>query len=366
MYPTRAGNGDMPVGRMEGAHGGTPKLDQAVERGVDQLLAVVDRAVERIGDERERNLVREGVTTIVRQTLYELAEQETRRQMALATMNGGMAVGDTAQAGINVAKQVQNLGFVEFTAGLINSTFDAIIGATLKQMEAYAKLVADLAKTLKEFQAENVSDAQINAHLAQRYPDGEGGTSVRADFIFKDTPDPNNPSGPPLKTANANLKEVADAIKRETTKASPPLDLTIDEAATSFTAEQVTAIQAALGQSLASTMQEQLRAMAREGMARIVITNGEILTRLTFKVTSTEAQTRQATRYHQDSLKVGVRGKAGWGWGSISASVDYSQINVSTVNESSFDSLTMSTEIIGQVKINFKTETFPPLTTEGT
>ena len=94
-------------------------------------------------------------------------------------MAASESVGDTAERAIGVAKQVQDLGFVEFTAGLINGTFDAIIGATIKQMKAYAELVADLAKTLSQFQAENISDAQVNAHLSNRYPDGQGGTSVR-------------------------------------------------------------------------------------------------------------------------------------------------------------------------------------------
>jgi hypothetical protein len=55
--------------------------------------------------------------------------------------------GETKSAagrGMDVASQVQNLGFVEFTAGLINGTFDAIVGATIKQMEAYAALVRNL------------------------------------------------------------------------------------------------------------------------------------------------------------------------------------------------------------------------------
>ncbi|NES85533.1 MAG: hypothetical protein F6K10_31280 [Moorea sp. SIO2B7] len=42
----------------------------------------------------------------------------------------------------------------------------------------------------------------------------------------------------------------------------------------------------------------------------------------------------------------------------MSAGASYSNLNVKAVNESSFDSLTMSTEIIGQVKLRFRTETF--------
>ena len=72
----------------------------------------------------------------------------------------------TLDNAMNVASRVQEIGFVEFTAGLINGTFDAIVGATLKQMEAYSKLVADLSKSIQQFQVENVTDAQITAYLA--------------------------------------------------------------------------------------------------------------------------------------------------------------------------------------------------------
>ena len=50
------------------------------------------------------------------------------------------APGATAAAGMEVAKNVQNLGFPEFTKGLIDGTFDAIIGANIKQVESYSTI----------------------------------------------------------------------------------------------------------------------------------------------------------------------------------------------------------------------------------
>lgn len=281
------------------------------------------------------------------------------------------AIGDVADRAIGVAKQVQNLGFVDFTAGLINGTFDAIIGATIKQMDAYAKLVADLAKTLAQFQAENVSDAQVNAHLSNRYPDGEGSTSVRLGFVFKDTA-ADAAKGVTGKTASENMQAVVVALILETVGLKEAdrltrvkLGIAETDTPTSFTAEQIALIRTTIGMTLASDMLEQLRAMAREGMARIVITDGSIRTKLTFKVDSTEVQTKQKEQYKRDSVGAYVRGSAGWGWGKVSAGVSYSNVNVNTVNETSFDSLTMSTEMIGEVVLKFKTETFAPVVTQG-
>jgi hypothetical protein len=144
--------------------------------------------------------------------------------------------------------------------------------------------------------------------------------------------------------------------------------LNIAEGTTSiltFSAAQIGLIRTAIGQTLASNMMEHLRAMAREGMARIVITDGSIHTKLTFNVTSTEVQATQKSKYNSQSIGANIRGRASWGWGRVSASASYSNFNVNTVNETSFDNLTMSTEMIGEVLIKFRTETFPAIVTDA-
>ena len=100
--------------------------------------------------------------------------------------------------------------------------------------------------------------------------------------------------------------------------------------------------------------------MAREGMARIVITEGEIETKLTFQVSSSDDQKTQQAKYQSDSLNVGARAQAKWGWGSASIGANYSKLNVNMVNASSTASVTTKTEMFGKVIIKFKSETFPP------
>lgn len=41
------------------------------------------------------------------------------------------------------------IGFHKFTAKLVKDVFDAFLGATLRQMEAYSELVVATAKTLE-------------------------------------------------------------------------------------------------------------------------------------------------------------------------------------------------------------------------
>jgi hypothetical protein len=369
------GGGDMPGGEMNPPGVPPATLSGVIEANVERLVnQVVDRALAEVDNRQERGAIRQYLAQDLRQVLTELAHQELARQMGLAAGNGagGMAVGEAIQAGMAAAAQVQNLGFVDFTKGLIDGTFQAVIGATMSQMEAYARLVADLAKTLAQFQAENVGQGEITAHLANRYPDGQGGTSVRSGFTFQDTP-ANPETGAPAKSANQKFQEVVDALVAETRALTPPFQLTreagslniptTDQSIKKFEDAHLNLIRPAIGRMLATNMMENLRAMAREGMARIVITNGEILSKLTFNVSATSEQARQASQYHSDSLGISARASASWGWGSASLSGSYNQLNVRTVNERNFDNVTMSAEIIGQVKIGFKTETFPPVTT---
>ncbi|NEN99953.1 MAG: hypothetical protein F6K50_32130 [Moorea sp. SIO3I7] len=238
------------------------------------------------------------------------------------------------------------------------------MGATIKQMEAYRELVANLAKTLAQFQAENVSDAQITDHLVQHYPDGPGGTVVRPNYTFKTIPaNPN--TGTQEKPANHLLREVAQALEAETINLTNPLTLTIQENQERFFTSQVQEIRSKIGELLATNMIEHLRAIAREGMARIVVTDGEIVSKLTFNVTATEEQTTGKNQYQYQETNPYIRGRAVAGSGNVSAGTSHNKLTVKPVNESSFDAVTMSTDIIGQVKIRFRTETFPPVDRNG-
>ncbi|NET80827.1 MAG: hypothetical protein F6J94_02195 [Moorea sp. SIO1F2] len=357
--------GDMPNPEIQSTDK-NPSSEALVQEGVNRIVTeIVDSALARISDQQERQLVRHGIADILGNTLQELVEEKLNQQQSQISMVGGMAIGDAVNTGINAAKQVQDLGFVEFTAGLINGTFDAIIAATIRQIEAYAELVANLAKTLKQFEAENVSDAEINAHLNENYPDGNGGTVVRPSYKFPNTPrDPK--TGNPGKAGVTKLQEVARALEAETANLEKPLKLTITpEQKNAFTDVQVQLIRRKLSESLAQSLIDHLREMARQGMARIVITDGEILSKLTFNVTATETETRRKSEY--DRLQAGayLRASARWGWGRASARANFNKLKVKATNESSFDNVTMSTEIIGQVKIRFRTETFPIVESNG-
>src|SRR5215204_2189990 len=52
---------------------------------------------------------------------------------------------------------VNEIDFPGFVAGLVHGTFDAIVDASIRQMESYSSLVSAVAKTVDQFTEENVT-----------------------------------------------------------------------------------------------------------------------------------------------------------------------------------------------------------------
>ena len=53
------------------------------------------------------------------------------------------------------------IDFPAFVAGLVHGTFDAILDASIRQMEAYAELVSTVARSVSDFSRDNVSRGHV-------------------------------------------------------------------------------------------------------------------------------------------------------------------------------------------------------------
>jgi hypothetical protein len=66
---------------------------------------------------------------------------------------------------------VAAVDFPEFVSGLINGVFSAIVKASVRQMEAYAALVATVSKSVDAFAADTISDKRAGDALVGGYPE---------------------------------------------------------------------------------------------------------------------------------------------------------------------------------------------------
>ncbi|MEP0872676.1 hypothetical protein NDA01_22925 [Trichocoleus desertorum AS-A10] len=365
-------------------------VDEAVAGGVERLMEVIERNVENVGtDEAERELLRQGVTTIVQDTLLEFLRPQEGNLESMA-MGLVQPVGESLTLGTNGTteraidaavrgSQQTGMAFVDFTQGLITGTFNSIIKATVDQMKAYSEMVSDLTKSLKEFASDNVSEDAISEKLAEMaFEEKINDKAVTFEVIANQprrsyhlkrlyflAPVTGGYRAEILKVFGLDNSiddkgQIKEADKKELDKD----DITgLGDPDSSgkkvYSASDITTIRAAVKHGLAKDGMNQLRQMAREGMARIVITEGEINTKLLFRVSSTDSTTTNTTNTNRTSFGGSLKAGAMWGWGNASLSAYYNNLSVSTVDQTTVGNIETLTQMSGQVTLKFKTDYKP-------
>lgn len=66
---------------------------------------------------------------------------------------------------------VDEVDFPRFVADLITGVFNAIVDVSIRQMEAYADLVAAVAATIEQFRDSNLDDRRLRDRLCQLFPE---------------------------------------------------------------------------------------------------------------------------------------------------------------------------------------------------
>jgi hypothetical protein len=239
----------------------------------------------------------------------------------------------TATIGRRAGDALEAVNFPGFVASLLQGTFQAIVDATVQQVREYAALVASLSQSIDAFARDNVSASQIRGELAQRYPQDlaiampEPGKPGEARLV----PRPGRGDEPPGWLAEFDLDgETFDDRLTE----GPLL-----QAGRAHVAEQRM-------QMLATTV--------LMGINRIVINDGDIRARLAFHASASE-------KTNADVLTANV----GQGGGIASRSLGGgsggggASMMVSTLKANAQADASIKADLMGSVRISFRTETFP-------
>jgi hypothetical protein len=75
------------------------------------------------------------------------------------------------ETGRSVDPLVQAVDFPEFVAQLLHGVFNAIVDASIQQMDAYADLVKDLARATDQFAGNTAIAVRARDRLIAKYPD---------------------------------------------------------------------------------------------------------------------------------------------------------------------------------------------------
>jgi hypothetical protein len=230
------------------------------------------------------------------------------------------------------------VAFPTFVADLIKGTFQAIVDASIQQMEAYGQLLANVAKTVDQFMADNISDNNARDYLAATYP---GHFKVET-------------SGEGAKVV---VREGADDLPKPDFKSqfglNADVDLDDDEV-------EKTLVPASR-RSMAQSRHSMLSTMVLMGINRIVVTSGRIRATMGFHIDAHDSGA--ASSASQFDFKHETSFKAGGGLGSLlggpSVRSKTSVAYVSSTKRDSSDSLNVTTDLTGEVDLKFKSDYFP-------
>jgi hypothetical protein len=241
------------------------------------------------------------------------------------------------RAADNVARITEDtlnaIAFPKFVADLVKGTFQAIVDASIQQMEAFGQLLSNVAKTVDEFMADNISDNQARDWIAQSYPQ-----MARVDTTGESPRVVPNGEGAIPDSARKTLGVPANVTSAD----DETLEQTLVPAARRY---------------LAQSRQQVLATMVLMGINRIVVTSGRIRAKMGFRIDTTDrARAESASKFdmkHEHSIKYG------WFLSPINAESRTSVAYVSSSKKDSESEINVEADLTGEVDLKFKSETFP-------
>ena len=223
------------------------------------------------------------------------------------------------------------IDFPQFVASLVHGTFDAIVDASIRQMESYADLVSAVAKSVEQFTEDNVTLNQTRDWLMQQYPQD---LYLDLSETPKLLPKPSTGDGADQPASPDWLKD----FQLEGEELTPVL---VEE-------QLVPRARSHVGQS----RQQMLATMVLLGLNRVVVRDGTISARLRFRAAAAD------TAKVEYAVSDDPQGGSSWGSrGSTNYSLPSTKVSTVGVNVQSDSEL--KAELFGEVKINFASETLP-------
>jgi hypothetical protein len=219
--------------------------------------------------------------------------------------------------------------FPTFVADLLKGTYNAIVDATIKQMEAYAELIANVAKTVDQFMADNITDNQARDYLAQTYPS----------HFRVDTSD----DSPRLAVRDGADEKVKPNFQGD-------LELPQDVEVSDQSAEEI--LVPATRRKIARQRHQLLASMVMMGVSRVVVTSGRVYAKMGFRIDAHDHATAATASEFDESNVTALTGWFGVGGGGSVNAVTY----VSSTKKDSSDDLDVHADLTGEVELKFKTD----------
>jgi hypothetical protein len=227
---------------------------------------------------------------------------------------------------------VNEVDFPGFVAQLVHGTFDAIVDASIRQMESYADLVSAVAKTTEQFTEENISANQARDWVAQRHP---GEVAL-------------------LLPRGSDDAQQAPMLVPRTEGQTPAWLADYGLGDQELTAELLeTGVLPQARRKLGAERQQLLATLVMLGLNRVAVKDGSISAKVMFRAAAND----KAVVQYAQGAEPGGGGQ--WGNRGSLASTQGVSTMVSTLNLNAQSDTSLSATMFGEVKLNFVSETLP-------
>ena len=309
-----------------------PPSTQAEMRGNMEKIAAYTAA---LAQEEWRQSSSLNQTPMVRQS--RTMEFDPEAQVPATTLQDGPAASEFApRAASQVARVTEStlnaIAFPTFVADLIKGTFNAVVDASIQQMEAFGELLSNVAKTVDEFMADNISDNNardwVVGAFPQSYEVNESGEGARLQ-------------------AAGDMSDAERSRMQRTLKLSDDADLSDAEAV----------VVPAARRHMAQSRQQMLSSMVLMGINRVIVTRGRIRAQMGFRIDTKDYATASASE--KFDFKNETQAKYGWFLSPVSATTKTTVAYVSSSQKDSDTELDVSANLTGEVDLQFKSDVFP-------
>lgn len=290
---------------------------------------------------------------------------------------------------IDTAARFGDIPFVEFTKDLLTGVFDSLVEAHLLQMEEYATFVASLTQDLSTYinnTVDGVSFDQIS-EFVQNFELPAIDPPKLADILDKLEAPASATSHPPLhedpskgeeekwwhglmNAVGGSLSDLVDKIGEP--KATPALNALKEYndkvlAGVAIAAADVPPYQQihdAIAALITSNKYSLLITMARQGVMRLVVTEGEVESKITFSTWNNSTRGYERTHKFREKDKVKEKKRTALGLvGLFRHKKKRKHVNrtvtVNTAKSYQRDSSGSRVDIYGRVLVRFKTDYAP-------
>jgi hypothetical protein len=285
---------------------------------------------------------------------------------------------------LDTAARFGEIPFTEFTKELVTGTFDCLLASHLDQMEAYVDFMSSISQDLSTYinnTIDNVSFSEISDFILKydlpQLSDENLKNVLDALEAGQVTPDEGEPLTAPaigtdpavastdkwwqglLNTLGPAVANLADKVK-DANLAAKLNSVANYSTAVAGVVPNYSNIQASIASLILSNKYGLLQNISKQGMMRLVVTEGEIESKITFSTWNNSESGKESTYSQKDKEKEKNVAKAGL-IGLFNKKYKNVQrtVTVNTAKSYQRDSSGSKVDIFGRVLIKFKTDYAP-------